>query len=57
MEKWVVTAKRADFTKSELESEIIFLRTPVKENYQIQNGKLGIKPSMIKLSDFFRYGD
>lgn len=42
---------RADFTKSELESEIVFLRNPVIENYYQSDGRLMIKPAFIKLSD------
>lgn len=41
----------ADFSKAELEPEMIFLRNPVKENYQLQNGQLLMKPSLVKLSD------
>lgn len=44
-------AWNADFSKAELVPEIIFLRNPVKENYQLQNGQLVIKPSPVKLSD------
>ena len=42
---------KADFTKSEWEPEIIFLRSPVMENYCRENGRLSLKPTLVRLSD------
>lgn len=42
---------KADFTKQEWESEIMFLRNPVMANYKRGTEGLQIKPSSVKLSD------
>lgn len=42
---------QADFAKAEWEPEILFLRNPIAENYRRTDGKLGIKPSVVTLSD------
>lgn len=46
-----LTTWEADFNKEEWEPEIIFLRNPVMENYQREDGKLHIKPATVALSD------
>ncbi len=46
-----VTAWAADFNNSEWEPEVIFLRSPVAENYSRGGGLLRITPSITSLND------
>lgn len=48
-----ITANKwcADFSKEKIEAQWLFLRNPVNDSYKLDEGKLILKPTPIKLSD------